>query len=135
MARSTVWVYNPHRGGKSIPPLVRRQLEDRLRAHSRPLLDSHGYHLAVRFRGPFCYLDAADEHQGGDPAMAGGELLQLCRLRYRGDADRVSFAFRSCSSEKYEPAVFPSGEWTGTPEEAFDVCAVPYLGVRGRGNF
>jgi hypothetical protein len=135
MARSTVWVYNPHRGGKSIPPLVRRQLEDRLRAHGQPFLDPLGYRLEVRFHGCFCYLDAADEQQGRDPARAWGEPLQLCRLRYSGDADRVSFAFHSYSSERYEPAVFPSGEWTGTPEEAFDVCAGTYLGASGRGIF
>jgi len=135
MARATVWVYNPHRGGKAIPMLVRREIEDRLRAHSRASFDALGYRLEIRFRGPFCYLDAAKEGEAGDGASAGGESLHLCRLRFSGDADRWSFAFYAYSAERYEPAVFPSGEWLGRPEDAFDVCADLYLGAPGGRHF
>ena len=50
----------------------------------------------------------------------------LCRLRYFGD-DRWSFGFFTYSNERYELSVFPSGEFFGTPEEAFQVAAGVYL--------
>jgi len=50
----------------------------------------------------------------------------LCRLRYFGD-DRWGFAFFAYSSEKYELSMFPSGEFLGTPEDAFFVSAQGYL--------
>jgi hypothetical protein len=54
--------------------------------------------------------------------------LHLCRLRYFGDEDRWSLAFFTYSHERYEPCVFDSGEFHGTPEEALDVGAVYLTG-------
>jgi len=51
----------------------------------------------------------------------------LCRLRYFGDEERWGFAFYAYSSEKYELAMFPSGDLYGTPEEAFETAAGVYL--------
>jgi hypothetical protein len=51
----------------------------------------------------------------------------LCRLRYFGDEERWGFAFYTYSGERYEPSVFPSGEFLGPPEEAFHVSAEAYL--------
>jgi hypothetical protein len=51
----------------------------------------------------------------------------LCRLRYFGDEERWGFAFFAYSSEKYELSVFPSGEFFGPPEDAFQVSAQLYL--------
>ena len=51
----------------------------------------------------------------------------LCRLRYFGDEERWGFAFYTYSNEKYELSVFPSGDFHGTPEEAFDTAAGVYL--------
>ncbi|HEY3079142.1 MAG TPA: hypothetical protein VGM69_04485 [Chloroflexota bacterium] len=48
----------------------------------------------------------------------------LCRLRYFGDEERWGFAFYTYSNERYELAVFPSGEFLGPPEDAFDVSAM-----------
>lgn len=55
----------------------------------------------------------------------GGEDVptHLCRLRYFSLDDRWSLAFYSYSQEKYEPAVFPSGEFQGTPEEALEASS------------
>ena len=55
----------------------------------------------------------------------------LCRLRYFGDEERWGFAFYTYSNERYELSVFPSGEFLGPPEEAFDASAGLYLGGRG----
>ena len=49
--------------------------------------------------------------------------LHLCRLRYCGK-DEWSVAFFTYSHMKYEPCVFESGSFYGTPEEGLDVGAV-----------
>ena len=51
----------------------------------------------------------------------------LCRLRYFGDEERWGFGFFAYSSEKYELSIFPSGEFFGPPEDAFEVSANLYL--------
>ena len=51
----------------------------------------------------------------------------LCRLRYFGDEDGWGFGFYTYSNDKYELSVFPSGEFRGTPEDAFDTAARAYL--------
>ena len=52
--------------------------------------------------------------------------VHLCRLRYFGD-DRWGFAFFTYSNQKYELAMYPSGQFSGTPEEAFITSAMVYL--------
>jgi hypothetical protein len=47
----------------------------------------------------------------------------LCRIRHF-DISRWSMAFYTYSNERYEPCFSPTGDWFGTPEEAFDVGAV-----------
>jgi hypothetical protein len=49
----------------------------------------------------------------------------LCRLRYFGNDD-WGFAFFTYSQEKYELSVYPNGEFTGKPEDAF-LTAAMYL--------
>jgi hypothetical protein len=92
--------------------------------------------IDVRFRGALCYIDAYREPHVGkdDPPACLGETREefverlrktpkhLCRMRHF-DIDRWSLAFYTYSYERYEPCVFPNGEWFGTPEEAFDVGA------------
>ncbi len=58
-------------------------------------------------------------------------ITHLCRLRFFGDEERWGFAFYTYSNERYQLAAFPSGEFFGTPEEAFDVSAGVYLSGRG----
>ena len=53
--------------------------------------------------------------------------IHLCRLRYRGDEQRWGFAFFAYSSEKYELSIFPSGQFFGPPETAFEVSANVHL--------
>ena len=45
----------------------------------------------------------------------------------KSDEERWGFAFYTYSNEKYELSVFPSGDFRGTPEEAFDTAAQLYL--------
>jgi hypothetical protein len=48
-------------------------------------------------------------------------------LRYFGDEERWSFAFYTYSHERYQLSIFPSGEFLGSPEDAFRVSAEVYL--------
>jgi hypothetical protein len=53
-----VWVYNPHRGGKSIPEQVKRRTEERVGAFVAEHFAGRNRDLAIRFRGQFFYVDA-----------------------------------------------------------------------------
>ena len=50
--------------------------------------------------------------------------IHLCRLRYFGDDNGWSMALYTYSHEKYEPCVFMTGDWQGTPEDAFEIAAM-----------
>jgi len=60
--------------------------------------------------------------------------VHLCRLRHFGGEERGGFAFYTYSSERYELSIFPTGEFFGPPEEAFDLAAqASPLSSRGDG--
>jgi hypothetical protein len=142
VARQGRWVWNPNSGGVRIPELVQRRTETRLRGYAEKHFAGKYTRLEIRFRAQFCYVDAYTEpgEPGPNWPPAGWpetreeyvERLRntpthLFRLRYRGDEERWGFAFFAYSSEKYEPSVFPSGEFFGPPEDAFEVSASLYL--------
>jgi hypothetical protein len=78
--------------------------------------------LAVRYRGAFAYLDATftDEDTDAEPSP-------LCRLRYTGRADQWGFAIYLDSNAAYEDSFLPTGQPTGTPEQALDCACGLYL--------
>ena len=138
-----MWVRDPDAGGIPIPPAVRRKTEEQIRRSAEQHFAGKYTRLEIRFRGVFCYIDAYTEPvlTPGWPPPDGPESREdyaerlrntpthLCRLRYYGDRpDGWSFAFFAYSSEKYELCIFPSGEFWGTPEEAFVAAAQSYLG-------
>ena|SRR6516164_11430749 len=134
------WVFAPDSGGVKIPEAVRRQTEQRIRKYAEEHFAGKYTRLEVRFRGVFCYFDAYTEPDlppDWTPLEGQGTReeflerrrdtpLHLGRLRYFG-GDRWTFGFFAYSSEKYELSVFPSGDFFGTPEEAFEVAARVYL--------
>ena len=94
------------------------------------------------FRSQFCYIDAytepAEPAPNWPPANWPGTReeymerlrnapIHLCRLRYSGDEEHWGFAFFVYSSEKYELSIFPSGQFFGPPEDAFEVSANVHL--------
>lgn len=143
MARKT-WVFDPDTGGVNIPPAVRTRTEARIRRFAEEHFAGKYTRLEIRFRGQFCYIDAYTEPElrPGWPPEDWHESREeyverlrntpthLCRLRFFGDEERWGFAFFAYSGEKYELSVFPSGEFFGTPEEAFDTSARAYLSER-----
>jgi hypothetical protein len=121
------------RGG-SIPPPVRDALRARLERHVARSWQGRCRGLVVRFRGAFAYIDAHPSEQIDLPstgveqdARVDAEPTRLCRLEYLGSTDAWAFAFYKHSNEVYEPSIFPSGSFAGSPEEAFDCAGNVYL--------
>jgi hypothetical protein len=129
-------------GGVKIPDAVKQRTEARIQAVAAEEFPGRYLRLDIRFRGSFCYIDAytdpEDEGPDWPPATWQGSReeylermratpIQLCRLRYLGDPDAWEFAFYTASSNHYERSIYPSGEYLGTPEEAFRVSAGVYL--------
>jgi hypothetical protein len=93
--------------------------------------------LDVRFKNQFCYIDAyiepflTDGRPPADWPECREEYIErmcntpthLCRLRYYG-GENWGFAFYTYSNEKYELSMYPTGKFTGKPEDAFRTSAV-----------
>ena len=140
MAGGKRWVFDPDSDGKRIPEAVRLRTEQRLRRYAEEHFAGRYTRLDIRFRGQFCYVDAYTEPDPRpnwpppDWPETREEYLErlrntpthLCRLRFFGDEERWGFAFYTYSNERYELAIFPSGEFMGPPEEAFRVSAQAY---------
>lgn len=132
------WIYDPHSGGRKIPPAVQERTRTRILAYAEKRYAGRYTHIDVRFRGQFCYIDAYTEPyvpSNFDKKLYGESLehhierlrntpTHLCRLRYFGNEDSWSMDFYTYSREKYEPCAFDNGTFTGTPEEAFKTSAV-----------
>src|SRR5262245_26270762 len=105
------WVLDPHSGGNKIPEAVRRETVARLERHAAARFAGRYTRLAVRFRGPLCYVDAFTEPEEPPASLLQitGETREqfierlratpthLCRLRYF-DPDRWSLAFYTYSN-------------------------------------
>lgn len=129
------WVFDPQSGGVNVPPRLREETTRRLLVHAEKHYAGKYARLDIRFKGPFCYIDAYTEPNPSvrpfDRSESQAQYLErlrntpihLCRLRHFGP-DRWSLAFYTYSTDRYVPAVFSSGEWFGTPEEGLDVGAV-----------
>jgi len=140
MASQKQWVYDPGSGGVKIPPKVQAAVERRIRQVAEERFQGCYTRLEIRFRSQFCYIDAYTEPVVSDTwpppdwdetrdeylARLRNIPVHLCRLRYFG-SDDWGFAFYAYSSEKYELSMFPTGEFTGLPEDAFIVSAELYL--------
>jgi hypothetical protein len=102
---------------RTIPESTKASLGQRLRARQRERWPGLAG-VQVRVRGRFAYVDGQ---------LEGGELLQLCRLRYAGSAGLWGFAIYLASKDGYQDSVLPSGLPVGAPEEALDCACGLYL--------
>ncbi|MFN0147013.1 MAG: hypothetical protein ACKVT1_10905 [Dehalococcoidia bacterium] len=132
------WVLSPHTGGDKVSAAVQARTERAILEHAERNYSGLFTRIAVRFKGQFCYIDAFTEPAPPSPAMlhlvheTAAEYLarlretptHLVRLRYFRGRDQWSLAFYAYSHERYEPCTFPSGDWFGSAEDAFDVGAV-----------
>ena len=134
---SKQWVFDPDGGGVKIKDAVKYRMEHRIQYYAKTNFAGRYTRLDVRFRSQFCYVDAYTEPEppGPDWPPAGWtetreaylERLRntpthLFRLRFFGDEDSWGLAFYSYASDKYELSVFPTGEFFGTPEAAFQTA-------------
>jgi hypothetical protein len=128
--------FNTYSGSIDIPESLKEPIRRRLLRHAEKHYASAYARLDIRFKGPFCYVDAYTE-----PDMQGSAWtvtketreefaerlrstpIHLCRLRYFS-RDRWSVALHRWRKERYKPALFESGDHFGTPEEALDVGAI-----------
>jgi len=52
------WVYSPHSGGQKIPPFIQEKIQKRIQSFAEKHYAGEYNRIDVRFRGPFCYIDA-----------------------------------------------------------------------------
>jgi hypothetical protein len=102
---------------KSPPESMQRHLRQRLKEHAQarwpPLAD-----VNTRYRAGFAYIDGI---------LPGGQVLQLCRLRFGGVLHTWGFAIYLASRDSYQDSILPSGRFAGSPEEALDCACGLYL--------
>lgn len=131
------WVFDPNSGGVKIKEAVRRRTDQRIRRYAEVHFAGRYTRLDIRFRGQFCYVDAYTEPEPPGPDFPPPDWpesreeylerlrntpIHLFRLRFSGDEESWGLAFYSYASEKYELSVFPTGDFRGTPEEAFQAA-------------
>jgi len=135
--RKKVWTLTPHLGGKKIPPNTQADVIKRINKYAEKNYAGKYSRLDIKFRGALCYIDAYQEPPEPDKKLlvrlneTREEFIErlrntpthLCRLRHF-DINRWSVAFYTYSNEKYSPCIFPTGDWFGTVEDAFDIGAV-----------
>jgi hypothetical protein len=125
--RGTHWSRsNTSRGAIPAPvqEALLRRLEYRLRAKwSRAQVD-----VVVKFRSRFAYVGYVDQSPR-KASQDGRELVPfpLFRLGYQGDPALWLFSLFTYSNERYEPCIGASGDFTASPEQAFDCAARLYL--------
>jgi hypothetical protein len=135
------WVYNPHKGGVKIPPVVQQHTAARLRKYALAKHAARIANLQVHFQGALCYIDAVviPEEPSQNLLKALGKTreefmkhlqtdpIHLCRLRYFGAEDAWSLAFYQSGRNRYEPCCFDTGRDHGTPGEALEMAAAGLL--------
>jgi hypothetical protein len=136
-SRGGYWTYDPGSGGVKILPKVQTDIIQRINQVAEENYKGRYIRLDICFKSQFCYIDAFTEPNLAEdwPPPGWDETreralermrntpLHLCRLRYFGD-DKWGFAFYTYSQEKYELSVYPNGEFTGKPEDAFLTSAM-----------
>src|SRR3990172_7254989 len=121
--RGRTWVYDPHSGGRKIPPAVRERTERRIRSHARKHHSGKYSRLDIRFRGALCYIDAFVEP--AEPSQKQLRVLRetreqyfgrlrevpirLCRLRYLGNEGAGVSRSSPTATSAMSPASFTTG--------------------------
>jgi hypothetical protein len=80
-------------------------------------------------RWPQCE-DVTVKSRGGQlyvSAIADGDTLPLCRLRFVGPGDVWEFGYYSAASRRYEANLLPTGSSRGNLLECFDCAAGTHL--------
>lgn len=125
-----------------ISDAIARRTEERVRQFAHERFPGRFRDLGVWFRGQFCYVDlycdpgfvpegwspeGSDETREQFRDRLAATPIHLVRLRYFGNPDRWSYALYDDTTGDYEPAVFPSGDAAGVPEDALEYVMRSYL--------
>ena len=64
-----VWVFDPDRGGKTIPDFVKADVKRRITELARNEFPGRSIRIELRFRKQLCYVDAyeAPNHEDAEP--------------------------------------------------------------------
>ena len=130
------WVFSPQSGGRPISAQTQTIVRQRILDYAQTHYAGKFIRIDVRFHGALCYIDAYQEPDpegrrwaethGESPAEYDQRIrntpVHLVRLRHF-DLERWTLAFYTYSNERYEPCIYPHGDWNGTVEQAFDVGA------------
>ncbi len=81
---------------KRIPDEIKNQVEARIAAFNREVIQNPSVFYVPRYKGMFLYLDRSEL----------GRVGRICRLEYTGKIDGWKFAIYKYSDEEYDP-----GEW------------------------
>ena len=108
------WTYSPQSGGSKIPPKMHEEIYKQVESFARSRPWYPAIQLTTRFKGQFCYIDTIESREGEE------RRFPLCRLRHLSRG--WSMALFAWSNERYEPCIFPNGQWEGLIEEALMVC-------------
>lgn len=143
MPRQGTWAFTPNSRGKPVPQPVRQRTEARVRGYAEEHHAGRYTHLDIYpgfERSSAASMLTQNRCRPAELAPANwpatreeyiermrATSVHLCRLRYLGDEQWWGFGLYAYSSEKYELSVFPSGEFFGPPEDAFELSANVYL--------
>ncbi len=111
------WTFSPHSGGVKLTDSRKLEVTQRVEAYANRKLKGKCDRLVVRYRGVLCYVEAEQLQPDGRVFV-----FPLCRLRHF-DLERWSIALYLFSSERYEPNLYPTGQWMGTLDEALDLAS------------
>jgi len=106
------WVYDPQSGGKKISLEHQEEICEQAEAFSKMRPWYSRTRLNLRFKNQFCYIDTLD--------LTDKKTLPLCRLRNLSRG--WSLALFTYSNERYQPCIFPDGNWEGSLEAAIELC-------------
>ena len=105
--------------GKRIPDEIKNQVEARITAFNREVIQDPNVFYLARYKGTFLYLDRS----------VFGRVGPICRLQYTGTIDRWEFAIFKYSDERYDADewMFPGSQHVnGTLEGAMRAGMAAY---------
>jgi hypothetical protein len=105
--------------GTRIPDTIKTQVEDRITAFNRQVIQDPNVSYRPRYKGAFLCLDRCDYRRVGP----------ICRLQYTGTIDQWEFAIFKYSDKRYDPDewLFPGSEQVdGTIEGAMHAGMAAY---------
>ncbi len=107
-----MWVYDPHSGGAKIPPKKHYEVNSRIITYAKTIAPN--ITIDVKFRAQFCYVGTKENDI----------VMPVCRIRFLGNLEILSFALYVYSSDRYQPCLLLDGNATGNLESILEACKI-----------